>query len=132
MSINTSSGVPLYRQIVDQVKVGIATRGLTVGEKLPSVRALSAMLEINPTTVQRAYLDLEREGLIESRRGQGSFVTGAGVRLATSERVRQLRGHLANALAEAHRLCVPREELLRVFEEELRRGYGSPADEEES
>ena len=126
--INPSSGVPIYRQIVDQVKVAIATRQLDVGDQLPSVRSLSSMLEINPTTVQRAYLDLEREGLLRSRRGQGSFVSDQGAPLARGERLRQLREHLEHSVAEAVRLRIGAEELRRLFEEELRRCYPEQED----
>ena len=124
IKINTSSGVPIYRQICDQVKVAVATGDLSRGEKLPSVRALSEALVINPTTVQRAYLDLENEGVIETRRGQGTFVLGDGVALQEEERRRQAAEHIRNALAEAHRLRVAPDELEAIFFAELERLQG--------
>jgi GntR family transcriptional regulator len=124
IKINTSSGVPIYRQISDQVKVAVATGTLSRGEQLPSVRGLSEALVINPTTVQRAYMDLERDGVIETRRGQGTFVTGDGAVLPAGERRRRAQEHLRNALAEARRLRVDRAELTRIFTAELSRIFG--------
>ena len=68
--INPSSGVPIYRQIIDQVKLGIATGKFKPGEYLPSVREVSTSLEINPMTVSKAYSLLEKSGVIELVRGQ--------------------------------------------------------------
>ena len=126
IEINTSSGVPIYRQICDQVKVAVSTGALAVGDKLPSVRALSETLVINPTTVQRAYVDLESEGVIESRRGQGTFVRGPGVPLEQGERLRRATEHLRNAVAEARRLQVEKDELVGLFQDEVARAYGRP------
>lgn len=121
IQINPSSGVPIYRQIVDQVKVAIATAALKRSQQLPSVRTLSASLVINPTTVQRAYLELERAGVIETRRGQGTFVLGDRVLLADRERRRRVAVLLRHALAEAHRLRLSESELRKLFEAELER-----------
>lgn len=124
LRINSSSGVPIYRQIVDQVKVLVATAALKKGDRMPSVRQLSEDLVINPTTVQRAYLDLEKEGVIETRRGQGTFVLGEGVALARGEGGRQVAEHLRNALAEAKRLQLSKAEVAKLFARELRGLYG--------
>ena len=75
IAINTGSATPIYKQITDQVRLAVATGKLAVGDQLPSVRALAEELVINPNTVARAYTDLAREGLIESRAGRGVFVT---------------------------------------------------------
>lgn len=72
--ISTSSGVPIYRQIIDQVNTHIATGRLTEGVFLPSVRQISKELEINPMTVSKAYSLLEKEGVLEFVRGQGMKV----------------------------------------------------------
>ena len=125
ISLNTSSGVPIYRQITDQVKVAVATGEIGAGEKLPSVRALSETLVINPTTVQRAYLDLEKEGVIETRRGQGTFVLGAGSSLTEEERLRRAAEHLRNAVAEAKSLRVDRAEVRRITDREIEDVYGA-------
>ena len=73
--INTGSATPIYKQITDQVRLAVATGKLAVGDQLSSVRALAEELVVNPNTVARAYTDLAREGLIESRAGRGVFVT---------------------------------------------------------
>ncbi len=121
--INTSSGVPIWRQLVDQVKVGVATGAIARGERLPSVRQLSEELVINPTTVQRAFVDLEAEGVIECRRGHGTFVLGDGQKLKADERRRRAIEHLRNAVAEAHRLQFDERELKELFERELKRVF---------
>ena len=79
--INTGSATPIYKQITDQVRLAVATGKLAVGDQLSSVRALAEELVVNPNTVARAYTDLAREGLIESRAGRGVF--GRSARLRT-------------------------------------------------
>jgi GntR family transcriptional regulator len=121
LRINTSSGVPIYRQIVDQVKVAVAQGAVARGDRLPSVRQLSEELVINPTTVQRAYLDLENEGVIETRRGQGTFVKSEADAMPRKDRLGRFREHLRNALAEGHRMQLSAEDLKAAFEQELKR-----------
>ena len=74
LSVDLKSGVPLYRQIIDQVKSGIATGALGPGDRLPTVRQLSVDLSVNPNTVSRAYNELELTGLVETHMGSGTFV----------------------------------------------------------
>ncbi len=124
LRINSSSGVPIYRQIVDQVKILVATGVLEKGGRLPSVRQLSEDLVINPTTVQRAYLDLESEGVIETRRGQGTFVLGEGVALERGEGERRATEHLRNAIVEARRMNLSRTQIDRLIARELKAVYG--------
>lgn len=80
---------PLYEQILDQVRSAIAKGDMKLGEKMPSVRELALELRMNPNTVMRAYQELERDGLTEKRRGQGTYVT------ASAERVQSFRSDLA-------------------------------------
>jgi GntR family transcriptional regulator len=80
---------PLYEQILDQVRSAIAKGEIGLGEKMPSVRELAQELRMNPNTVMRAYMELERDGLTEKRRGQGTYVT------ASADRVRSFRAQLA-------------------------------------
>jgi GntR family transcriptional regulator len=126
LQINSSSGVPIYRQIVDQVKTLVATGKLERGAKLPSVRQLSEALVVNPTTIQRAYLDLESEGVIETRRGQGTYVLGAGVALQKGEGERRAAEHLRNALVEAKRLNLSRAQAEKLFFREAKAVFGPP------
>ena len=72
--LDLHSGVPVYRQIIDQVRGGIASGALAVGDQLPTVRQLAVDLRINANTVAKVYRDLERAGLVETRRGVGTFV----------------------------------------------------------
>src|SRR5437899_8202945 len=74
ISISTGSPTPIYRQIAEQVRMAVATGKLKIGDQLPSVRALAEDLVLNPNTVARAYTDLTRDGLIESRSGRGVFI----------------------------------------------------------
>ncbi len=74
ISIDLKSGVPIYRQIIDQVKSAIATGVLGAGDRLPTVRQLSVDLSVNPNTVSRAYTELELTGLVETHMGSGTFV----------------------------------------------------------
>ncbi|GGE56891.1 GntR family transcriptional regulator [Pullulanibacillus camelliae] len=86
---------PLYEQILDQFRSSIAKGEIDLGEKIPSVRELAQVLKINPNTVMRAYQELERDGLTEKRRGQGTFVT------TSQEKVRQFRHQLAQEYIDA-------------------------------
>ncbi len=74
ISIDLKSGVPIYRQIIDQVKSAIAMGAIGPGDRLPTVRQLSVDLSVNPNTVSRAYTELELTGLVETHMGSGTFV----------------------------------------------------------
>jgi GntR family transcriptional regulator len=74
LSVDLKSGVPIYRQIIDQVKSGIATGTVGPGDRLPTVRQLSVDLAVNPNTVSRAYNELELTGLVETHMGSGTFI----------------------------------------------------------
>lgn len=86
---------PLYEQILDQVRSSIAKGEIALGDKMPSVRELAQELRMNPNTVMRAYQELERDGLTEKRRGQGTYVT------SSPERVKMFRTELASQYIEA-------------------------------
>jgi GntR family transcriptional regulator len=74
ITVDLKSGVPIYRQIIDQVKSGIATGTVGPGDRLPTVRQLSVDLSVNPNTVSRAYNELELTGLVETHMGSGTFI----------------------------------------------------------
>ncbi|MGD8191660.1 GntR family transcriptional regulator [Brevibacillus ginsengisoli] len=86
---------PLYEQILDQVRSSIAKGEMKLGDKMPSVRELAQELRMNPNTVMRAYQELERDGLTEKRRGQGTYVT------SSIERVQSFRTEIAAKYIEA-------------------------------
>jgi GntR family transcriptional regulator len=102
--LDSESGMPFYQQIVRQAKLMIAGGRLQPGDRLPTVRELAAQLVVNPNTVARAYLDLEREGVVETRRGQGTFACAPANRIADAERQRIITDLLKHVLVEAYRL----------------------------
>ncbi len=119
VAINTGSPAPIYRQITDQVRLAVAPGRLTVGDQLPSVRALAEDLVINPNTVARAYNDLAREGLIESRAGRGVFITRKRKMFTREEGRRRLEPLLEGLIGEAMVMDFTREQLREAFEKKL-------------
>ena len=115
--ITSSDGVPIYLQIVTQVKYLVASGRLAPGEEIPPIRALAEQLLINPNTVARAYLELERAGIVTRRQGSGTYVTEAGSTLSRREKLKLLAGRADALLAEADHLEVPLEELLDLLSE---------------
>jgi GntR family transcriptional regulator len=99
--LDPNSGVPVYRQIVDQVRGGVASGALAAGHQLPTVRQLAVDLEINPNTVVRAYRELELGGLLETEQGTGTFISEKKVARADAERERQLSQIVADCVARA-------------------------------
>jgi GntR family transcriptional regulator len=93
------SGVPAYRQIIDQILGGIASRALQAGDQLPTVRQMAVDLAINPNTVVRAYRELEIRGVLSTQQGIGTFITREQVRPDEAERQRQLNELVAQFMA---------------------------------
>lgn len=91
ISIAPASDIPIFRQIIQQIQQAVALGRLQVGEQLPAIRVLAESLVINPNTVARAYQDLIRDGILESRSGRGVFVTQKRQVFADAERQRRLR-----------------------------------------
>jgi GntR family transcriptional regulator len=89
-ALDLHSGVPVYRQLIDQVRGGMASGSLTAGDQLPTVRQLAVDLEINPNTVMRAYRELELGGLLETHQGTGTFIADKKVEKNSAERDRRL------------------------------------------
>jgi len=123
--IDPSSGLPIYRQIMDQVRRMIASGALTPGDRVPSVRDLSSSLQINHLTVGKAYNELEREGLLEKRRGLGVFVaqTAAAPDEAGREAVKETAQRL---VLEARQAGLERDdtaELVRACWDEIEGGH---------
>ena len=120
--ISNSSQEPIYEQIVRQIKNQIITGALCDGEPLPSIRNLARQLQISVITTKRAYEELEREGLIETVGGKGSFVAGANREYLREKRLSMLEARLADIVREAKSLKVGRAELNQMldvlFEEE--------------
>ncbi len=125
MKIETSSFIPIYEQIRNELRSRIVLGFLKPDEPLPSIRDLAAELVINPNTVARAYRELEQEGLIYTRKGKGCFVAAGSASLAEEERVRLLTQIFSRAIEEAARFGSGRAEMFRVFEERLK-AYSLP------
>src|SRR5438128_10472087 len=116
---NPSLGVPIYLQLMEQVKHGIETGALRPGEQLPGIRPLAEELVINPNTVAKAYRELEHEGVIEIRHGAGAFVSrNAGAKKLT-DRLRAGQTVVASAVEKLRARGVTDEEIRRLFEAEL-------------
>jgi len=118
--IENSSAVPVYRQIMDQVRYQIAGGVLRAGDRLPSVRDLARQLPANQNTVLKAYDLLAREGLVERRQGDGTFVLDAPPALKKSERLRQISGILAQAAAQSVHFEITPPELHDLLDREIR------------
>lgn len=119
LRIDPGSGVPIYRQIMDGVRYSVATGHIDGGARLPSVRELATTLGVNPTTIQRAYGELEHQGVVESRRGQGTFVCERVPAVSRNERAEALDREIRALLARAHELGVGAPELLALVRRAL-------------
>ena len=97
-ALDLHTGVPVYRQLIDQVRAGVASGTLTSGDQLPTVRQLAVDLEINPNTVMRAYRELDLGGMLETHQGTGTFISDKKVERKSAERDRQL-GQMAGEFA---------------------------------
>lgn len=118
--ISTQDGVPIYLQIVRQIKHQVASGILAPGQELPSIRELAQTLLVNPNTIARAYRELETAGLVEKRRTAGTFVTEGSSPLARREKLRVLAERLDSLLAEAHQMQVPLEDLVELLHQRAR------------
>ena len=118
--ISTGSKVPIYKQITDQVWQAVVTGKLHVGDQLPSVRALAEELVVNPNTIARAYADLTRDGLIESRAGRGVFIVHKRKVFTHEEGWRRLEPLIDTAIGEGMALDFTHEELKDAFEKKLK------------
>jgi GntR family transcriptional regulator len=99
--LDLHSGVPVYRQIIDQVLGGIASATLAGGDQLPTVRQVAVDLAINPNTVARAYRELEIRGVLETQQGTGTFISHQKLKLDDVERERQLEQIVGEFVARA-------------------------------
>lgn len=117
ITINVTDGVPIYRQIVNQVKYLVASGLLRPGEELPPIRTLALQLKITPNTIVKAYDELEIAGVVHKRRGSGTFVSEGRQKLALHERRRIIEGRIDALLAEAHQLNFTPDDILRMVRE---------------
>jgi len=119
ITITTGSGTPIYRQIIDQVRLGVATSALVAGQSMPSVRALAEEHLVNANTVVKAYAELVRDGILESHHGKGFFVAQKRQIFSRAERMRRLRQAVEAFVHEAVFLDFTADEIRQVVNEKL-------------
>ena len=115
--ISSSDGVPIYLQIVNQIKYLVAAGRLTAGEELPPIRVLAEQLIINPNTVARAYRELEAAGVVEKRRTAGTYVSEQGSPLGRRERMKILSQRVDALLAEAQQMDISIDDVLKLIDQ---------------
>jgi GntR family transcriptional regulator len=116
---NPSSGVPIYLQLMEQVKHAIETGALRPGDQLPGIRPLAEELVINPNTVAKVYRELEHEGVIELRHGAGAFVSANARAKKMSDKMRAAQAVVEAAVERLRSRGITDEEIRRLFEAEL-------------
>ncbi|HEY4248628.1 MAG TPA: GntR family transcriptional regulator [Lacunisphaera sp.] len=117
LTIDHHNGVPAYRQIMDQIKLQIATGILPAGTEMMSTRGLSEQISLNPMTISKAYSLLEREGVLERRRGQTLVVRAGTPGERQTNKLDPMRQHLTTAAHMARQLGISREQALKLFRE---------------
>ncbi len=115
--ISTNDGVPIYLQVVNQMKFLIASGRLVSGDELPPIRVLAAQLIVNPNTIARAYRELEIAGIVEKRRTSGTYVSEQGSPLARRERVKILTERIDTLLAEASHMGVTLDDVIKLVQQ---------------
>lgn len=124
LTVDPRSGVPIYMQIVEQVKRSVALGVLAAGEQLPTVKQLALDLTVNPNTVARAYRELERDEIIDTAVGRGSFVRGNGAAASSSAASTDVAARaLAQAVREAKAVGLQPEQIRALFEAALARWF---------
>jgi GntR family transcriptional regulator len=119
INIATGMGTPIYRQIVEQVRLGVATGALTPGDALPSVRSLAERHLVNPNTVAKAYAELVRDGVLESHHGKGFFVAEKRQVYSRAERIRRLQQARDTFVHEAVFLDFTPDQITNAVDEKL-------------
>lgn len=117
INIDSRSSRPIYEQIIDGIKENIIKGILAPGDKLPSVRELSALITANPNTVSRAYMELERQKVIETIRGKGTYVARDYKPRIEEDRMNRLKEDLKKIMVEAHYLGLDKEKVMELINE---------------
>jgi len=128
--VDPQSGVPVYRQLMDQVKFHIASGLLEPGDELPSTRALSQQLGVNPMTISKAYSFLEKEQVVERRPGRPLVVRKLDRDEIADRKIDQLRDSLSPTVTMVKQLGIDREDAVKVFGDLLRRAAETEPDKE--
>lgn len=120
LSIEPNNGIPIYEQLVRQVKYAVAEGILVPGQLIPSVRDMARQLAVNPNTVQRAYLQLQQEEILQSLRSRGVAVCEGAKKLCVADRQQLISERLASVVDEAIRSGLDEERLRAMFEKSLK------------
>jgi GntR family transcriptional regulator len=115
INLNAHDGVPIYLQVVNQIKYLVASGRLVDGDELPAIRVLAEQLLVNPNTIARAYRELEAGGVVEKRRTAGTFVSSAGSPLARKERLKILTQRVDQLLAEAQQMNLALDDVIKLI-----------------
>ena len=116
INIDNKSSVPIYQQIVDEIKEQVIKGILHGGDKLPSVREMASIITANPNTISRAYSELERQNVIETIRGRGTYVTVDYKPVMEKERLEDLKGNIKKIIVEAKYMGISKEKILKIVE----------------
>lgn len=117
--LDIKSGVPFYRQVVDQIRYAIASRQLLPGEQLPTIRDLAVQLEINPNTARKAYSELEILGVLDTQQGTGTFVAERKIEIAEAEKDRMLGQICDELVARGHQYNLTLEQIVDHLQRRL-------------
>jgi len=118
--IKPSSGIPIYKQLVDQINRLVMSGYLKAGDELPSVRQIAGYFEVNPMTISKAYSLLEATGVLERIRGKGMIVASTKKNIKDlKKRLELIRPVLAEAISQANQLAIPKDILIKIFTELL-------------
>jgi GntR family transcriptional regulator len=116
---NPALGVPIYLQLMEQVRHAVETGALRPGDQLPGIRPLAEQLVINPNTVAKAYRELEHEGIVELRHGAGAFVAAGAAAKGVADKLRGAQTQVADLVKQLHRHGLSDDEIRRLVEAEL-------------
>ena len=110
--LDPGGGTPFYRQIIDQIKFGIASGNLKTGEQLPTVRALAVELKVNLNTIAKAYKELEILSILDTQQGSGTFINANGIVLSDEEKLRKIQDICKEFLTVAYTYGFSKEEVI--------------------
>ncbi len=114
-NLDTKSGVPVYRQIIQQIEYNMSIGKLKPGEKLPTVRSLAVELKINPNTVAKAYSELEIRGLVNTQVGFGTFITDKKIEISEIEKKKKIDDICSKFIIELSEIGISKEEIIKVL-----------------
>lgn len=120
IQVNPGSSVPIYSQIIEQIKYLIASASIKVGDVLPSVRELALQLKVNPNTIVKAYKELEHEGILEIKHGSGAFVTEKIQAMRKNERKNIIMENIDKLVSQAIHLDINEDELRKIVSDRYR------------